>query len=231
MSQYQTSVESKIRCRIAYKLKSDSPTFKGCFDLIPGCIVTDVQSSGLSVGNNKLSKKMYTFWIVWPIDKNSKQEKRHLEEPDHQNNAQQFNFEEIGRSGDGDYESGGEDDKNNARRDKDLKKILAQQELESQRVIQNRSRAEEQIASHQAHDNNISLGVKIAAVAAGGAVSVLLYNVPLFHCIDLFCCSLRKGCGRFDLWNRIDSICYCAGSNSCCRRNGSVNYAMEKTVG
>ncbi len=181
LSQYQTSAESKIRCRIVYKLKSDSPTFKGCFELIPGCIVTDVQASGLSVGNSKLSKKMFTFWIVWPIDKNSKQEKLLLEESDHPNNSQQTNFAEIGRSGDGDYESGGEDDKNNARRDKDLKKILAQQELESQRVLHNRSRAEEQIASHQAHDNNVSLGVKIAAVAAGGAVSVLLYHVPIFH--------------------------------------------------
>ena len=171
LSQYQSSAASKIHSRIAYKLKSDSPSFKGCFDLTPGCVVTDVQTSGMSVGNNKLSKKMFTFWIVWPIDKNSKKDQQQFVE----NNSQLSNLEEIGRSGDGDYESGGEDDRNNARRDKDLKKILAQQELESQRVLQNRSRAEEQVASHQAHDNNVSLGVKIAAVAAGGAVSAHNY--------------------------------------------------------
>ena len=45
-------VASCFGCRLAYKLKADSISFKGSYDLLPGCVVTEVQSVGIGVGNS-----------------------------------------------------------------------------------------------------------------------------------------------------------------------------------
>ena len=41
---------------------------RGAFDLSPGCAVTDIEETRGGMGNHK----MYSFWIVWPFDKNEK---------------------------------------------------------------------------------------------------------------------------------------------------------------
>ena len=180
LSQYQTSAMSKPGCKISYKVKADSPSHKASFELLPGCVVTDVQSIGVNVGTtSKLSKKMYTFWLVWPTDKNSSKlidgDDRIDDSLSQHYSYHNSNLEIQFRPSDGENDSAGEEDKTGNRRDgntKDFKHILAQQEMENQKILQSRTKAEEQVASHQAHDNNVSLGVKIAAVAAGGAVSL-----------------------------------------------------------
>jgi len=170
---------SSIGYRLAYKLKADSTTFKGSYDLLPGCVVTEVQSVGIGVGNSKLSKKLYTFWIVWPTDKNSKQslsaDKKKNEDVVENSHHVNGPNESWNYNNDGDEDSVADDeDKIGEKKDvaisKDLKHIIEQQEVEIQRVQQSRTKAEEQLASHQAHDNSISLGVKVAAVAVGGAL-------------------------------------------------------------
>lgn len=108
--------------------------------MTPGCAVTDIKEEprgGIS------SQKMYSFWIVWPQDKNEKPKSAD---------------EASGAAVDSD---------NEADRPKDLKQIVEKKKFD---VKEQHKRAEEEIERHQQHDNNFTMGVKVAAVAVGGVV-------------------------------------------------------------
>lgn len=164
----------KIGARLAYKVKAESVNCKASYDLLPGCVVTDVQASGIGGNNSKLIKRLYTFWIIWPVDKNSPGEKSSVEELQ-KTSAEEYSWNAVGEVED---DSGAEEERSRSPREqhsdgparKDFKYILDKQGVETQRVQFCRSKAEEQLASHKAHDNSISLGLKVVAVAAGGAV-------------------------------------------------------------
>ena len=63
--------------QLSYKIKKESDKNRGSFDLVPGCIVTEVLEE--SIGTIK-GKKIFSFWVVWPHDKREKekQEKKTL---------------------------------------------------------------------------------------------------------------------------------------------------------
>lgn len=88
-------------------------------------------------------KKLYAFWIVWPGEKK-------------------------GEKNDKKDESDEEDEGlPSASGRKDLAQIV-QAEAESHR--RNKEIVHEQLELHTAHDNNVSIGAKVAAVAVGGVV-------------------------------------------------------------
>lgn len=56
--------------KLSYKIKRDSGTLRGSFDLVSGCILTEIQEESQMKG-----KKLYSFWLVWPQDKSADEEK------------------------------------------------------------------------------------------------------------------------------------------------------------
>ena len=88
--------------------------------------------------------KMYSFWVVWPHDKNEKPKPS----------------EDVSAPA-------APDSDNEADRPKDLKQIVQQKKLN---IKEQHKRAEEEIERHQQNDNNLSMSVKVAAVAVGGVV-------------------------------------------------------------
>lgn len=135
--------------KLSYKLKKDSTNVRGTFDLAPGCLVTEVheENTGALKG-----KKIFVFWVVWPHDKNSK----HVDDKT-QDTA-------IGDDSDDDDHP---DQDKPAGKLKHLKEIV-EGEVKQQRIQQ--QKVEEQLERHQAHDKNVGLGAKVAAVAVGGVV-------------------------------------------------------------
>ena len=131
---------------ITYKLKPDGPV-RGTFDLTPGCALTEVKEDSSSG-----SKKKYSFWVVWPYDKNL---------------TKHESDEKVGENGKA-YESDEDESKQlTSRSSRDLKKIV---ESEVKTSRENQKRVEAQMEIHKDHDNSVSLGVKVAAVAVGGVV-------------------------------------------------------------
>jgi hypothetical protein len=144
---------------LSYKVKPDSTTIRGTFDLVPGCIVTEVLDDQMGLKG----KKLFSFWIVWPYDKDSEKteaKKIHTEDSD-----------------DEDKEEKSGSDKKNAlkqilQRDimtqkKDLKSIV-QSELTEQR--EKEQKIADEIERHHNYDHNISFGMKVAALTVGGVV-------------------------------------------------------------
>jgi len=60
---------------LCYKQESSKEGMTS-FDLCPGCIVTDVQEekSPNPLPKQANSSKLYSFWVIWPRDKNVKDE-------------------------------------------------------------------------------------------------------------------------------------------------------------
>jgi hypothetical protein len=72
---WSTRYFALIGSALTYKLKQDSTSLRGTFDLVPGCILTEVEEDK----GSKKGKKLYSFWIVWPeVD----EKKAEGEEPD-----------------------------------------------------------------------------------------------------------------------------------------------------
>ena len=137
--------------KISYKLKKDSTDVRGTYDFVPGCLVTEVVEE--NIGTLK-GKKIFVFWLVWPHDKNSK--------PDDVKPVDGKNDQE-----DSDDETIVDQEKSIGGKHKDLKEIV-ESEVMQQRMQQ--QKVEEQLERHQAHDKNVGLGVKVAAVAVGGVI-------------------------------------------------------------
>jgi hypothetical protein len=124
--------------KLSYKIKVDSPANRGEFDLLPGCVVTEVQEDTMR-GAIK-GKRLFSFWIVWPDDKSNKQT--------------------LDRASNGKYSAAtvgdeSDNDEKDPRQQKDLKQIV---QSEAKTLKQKEKNYEEQIEKHQAYDNNVSLG-------------------------------------------------------------------------
>ena len=136
--------------KLEYKLTQNASEVRATFELSPGCMVTDISVEGQGIR----AKKLYTFWIVWPHDKNREQD----------NNADQ----EL--SDDEENDSTGRESKameNDEPREKGLKKLLTDQQ---QNASKEKKIAQKQIEMHQSHDNTVGMVPKVAAVAIGGLV-------------------------------------------------------------
>lgn len=135
--------------KLSYKVKADTPTVRGTFDLSPGCIVTEVLEDTMGMKG----KKLFSFWIVWPHDKHGK-------------SLDEKNITQTEDSDDEDHK----DDSNSKLKLKDLKQIvqsdlmtqkkdlkqIVQSEMMEQRLQQ--QKVEEEIERHHKYDHNISLG-------------------------------------------------------------------------
>jgi hypothetical protein len=137
--------------KLSYKVKADSPTVRGTFDLAPGCIITEVLEDSMGIKG----KKLFSFWIVWPHDKHDKltDEKSvtQTEESDDDEHEDDVHFKPKHRGLKHIIQS---EIMNNK---KDLKHIV-QSEMLEQRLQQ--QKVEEEIERHQKYDYNISLGKK-----------------------------------------------------------------------
>eukprot|EP01039_Chlorochromonas_danica_P008023 gene8023-8850_t len=134
---------------ICYKLKQDSPNPRNTFDLSSSCIVTEIIEERTVAG-----RKIFTFWIVWPGEKksDSKGDGGGIKKDDSDDeNAKSDDEMKESRTG----------------KSKDLKQIVEQETLNHKRQ---KNLVNEQIELHQAHDSNVSMGAKVAAVAVGGVL-------------------------------------------------------------
>lgn len=138
---------------LTYKIKMEDPELKGRFDLCPGCIVTDIEED-YTYGFQ--GKKLFSFWVVWPQDRNLKETASLDLSPNHQ----------LDTSGN----FSGEESEHHAspmKAKKDLKHIVAT-EAKIQREA--KEKGEEQRSLHVVHDKHVGMGFKVAAAVVGGAV-------------------------------------------------------------
>ena len=183
MHQWSTRYFILSGSKISYKLKADSPNFRGTFDLMPGCCVTEVQEEKVL---KIKGRKLYSFWLVWPHDKNGK--------PLGDKTV-------VVAADDSDDEGDTQSDAGLlAASATTLPQLALQPPLPSHPppqpvlhrapsgVLPNRKRlqdivdgevetqkrqrelVEQQVERHQAYDQNVGIGAKIAAVAVGGVV-------------------------------------------------------------
>lgn len=173
-----------------YKLKqasddhSDGIT-RGKFEFVPGCIVTDI------IEENRVNikgKKLYSFWIVWPHDKNVKNGDKNendsdIEENDHIIDMSKDIKETQIKIKDEDLILRNNSNKTINTKNKDLQAIILREEDEQKRQ---KELVEEQVELHQAHDANVSNGAKIAAVTVGGfAIGALTMGIGLLPYLAL----------------------------------------------
>jgi hypothetical protein len=118
--------------------------YRNCFDIQAGCKCTDIIEE-----SNVSRKKIYSFWILWPADKNPKDPTAMSET----------------KSVAGDESDDDETPKKNE--SKDLKDII-EREVRSQ--IEQKTHIEEDLKNYKAQDHNVRLGLRVAGVAAGGIV-------------------------------------------------------------
>jgi hypothetical protein len=152
--------------KISYKLKQDVTTFRDTFDLAPGCRVTDIVEESFSTIRGK---KVYVFWLVWPHDKHSKADEKAGDD------SEDDEKEVAGKDKDPSHKDKEKDievktdpkQSQLEQKTKDLKEIVESEQNEHRRQ---QHAAEVQIERHQKHDKNVSLGVKVAAVAVGGVL-------------------------------------------------------------
>lgn len=160
--------------KISYKIKADSSSYKGTFDLAPGSMVTDVQEE--SIGTIK-GKKIYVFWLVWPHDKNAKAGdviEDSDEEGEHNantptaatNNAAKEKDKADATTTKESLTSPKEGDAA-AQKTKMLRDIV-EREQSCHRKLQ--QQVEEQISRHEQNDKQTGFRYSVAAAAAGGVV-------------------------------------------------------------
>lgn len=139
---YQWSSRHFLLCGpvLRYKLKPEDSELRGEFHLTAGCIVTDIEedSGGLQ------GRRLYSFWIVWPQDRNLKGQG---EADKGYESAEEADFEGLSK--------------------KDLKTIVAN---EARAHRETKERVEEQLQLHESHDRKVNVGLKVAAAVAGGVV-------------------------------------------------------------
>lgn len=139
---YQWSLRHFMLCGsvLKYKLKPEDSELRGEFHLAAGCVVTDIEEDSVGLQG----KRLYSFWIVWPQDRNLK-----------------------GHSdGEKGYDSSEEAEVDSVAK-KDLKTIVAN---EAKAHREAKERVEEQLLLHESHDRKVSVGLKVAAAVAGGVV-------------------------------------------------------------
>jgi len=176
--------------KLCYKAKKDTPSFKYQYDLIDGCVVTDIVPDVNSSGG-----KLYTFWIVWPGAKDSKDSGDNTSS----SGGGDGDKSELVRSLPSPSTVGGEQGqglgrseslppstpvsvvnssdsalqtqqalRDQAAKDQCSLKTIVEAERKNRLDVQ--GKVEQQIEAHHTYDNNTALGVKIAAAAVGGVV-------------------------------------------------------------
>lgn len=133
---------------LSYKIKSEAHEFKDSYDLVPGCIVTQIETETRA---SLKGRRLFSFWVVWPHDKSKlKDDEHHSKNVDSDDEKEATNAKE---------EEGN--------RVKNLKSIVESEVWEHRKQ---KNIVEEQIEMHHQRDNNISLGAKVAAVTVGGVI-------------------------------------------------------------
>lgn len=61
---------------LVYKLKKDSTSVRRTYDLVAGCILTEVEDDTAV----KKGKHLYSFWIVWPQIEEDRKHQQQIEE-------------------------------------------------------------------------------------------------------------------------------------------------------
>lgn len=137
--------------KLSYQLKPESTHIRGAFDLVPGCIVTEVLEDTMGIKG----KRLFSFWIVWPHDKNGKAVEKNVtlaedsDEEDHKDDSsKQKDLKHLKQIVQSDMMT----------QKKDLKQIVHSEMME-QRLQQ--QKVEEEIERHHKYDLNISLGRSI----------------------------------------------------------------------
>lgn len=64
---------------LVYKLKKESTSVRRTYDLMAGCILTEVEDDSKG-GAKKQGKHLYSFWIVWPQTDTDDDKKNHIDE-------------------------------------------------------------------------------------------------------------------------------------------------------
>lgn len=143
--------------KISYKLKNDvSSPVRGEYDITADCTVTDVVEDSSS----GKGKKLYSFWIIWPSDDQSA---KITEEKAAEREIIEFSDDDevtVPPGVPGSHPP-------SHHQPKDLKDIV-QNEVEM--LKRQQKEAEGRVESHKTHDQNVSAGAKVAAVALGGAL-------------------------------------------------------------
>ncbi len=141
--------------KLSYKIKANDATSRDTFDLIPGCVVTQVKETKGSYSG----KKLYNFWVVWP--QFCKSDEKMDDESDEEGGGKLDTTTTTATS-----VSGREEESKNAK----SRKLQQIAESEANNLKQHKVHTEKQIEQFEARDSTISLGTKVAAVAVGGVV-------------------------------------------------------------
>lgn len=144
--------------RLSYKLKQDTQTVRGTFELVPGTIVTDIIEESQVKMNNR---KLYSFWVVNPSgnDKGAvTDEKSYESDEDDDKDGEGKQQPSSGAAGTTSPQPAANRNLQNIVRNK----------LDTQK--RQKESAEEQVELHQAHDSSVAQGAMVAAVAVGGVV-------------------------------------------------------------
>jgi len=150
---------------LSYKIKPESSSYRGNFDLSPECVVSDV------IDENKMlkSNKLFSFWVVWPKVKGKSGDDKQDHDSDYDSDdgavatAQQNT--PIGAVPGS--TSAATNITGSSGNRKDLQKIICN-EVNTQK--RQRSKAEEQVEVHASHDSSVSNGAIAGAVVVGGVV-------------------------------------------------------------
>lgn len=138
--------------KISYKIKQDSSNFKNSYDLLPSCRVMKIKTESRIQG-----KKMYSFWIIWPGEKNNVK-------------IEEENTQAIEGDSDGEGQIDGlvsTDDADVVSKAKTIKSLVQSEVMTQKRQ---KEAVNEQYELHRARDTSVNLGAKVAAVALGGVV-------------------------------------------------------------
>lgn len=171
--------------KLSYKLREDTNTTRDTFDLVSGCIVTEIQEE------SKGSKRLFSFWVIWPEEANKNggvPQSASLEEDSDDENENDEEGNRIGQS-----------------KGRNLKQIV---ESEVQTHRKNRSTAEGIVEQYHARDHNYNIGMKVAAFAVGGVlVGALTAGIGLVPYITVVGITAAAGGGAVALnWRKpIDS--------------------------
>lgn len=139
--------------KLVYKIKQHEPV-KNVLPLASGCKITDVIEDVHT--SMKGSKKLYSFWIIWPHDKHTQSSNNHTET-------------EVQNVLSNDESDDDIDNSKHSHKKEKLKRII---ETEVRSHKQQQMHIEKEIENHKVHDGHVRLGTKVAAMAAAGGVLV-----------------------------------------------------------
>lgn len=159
--------------KLSYKAKQDSSTYKAQYDLVGGCVVTDIVHEA---NNTVAGGKLHTFWIVWPHDKHGGEVDIADDETiatisaDAHENHEHHEKEAVRKNSSLFSNAHSNEKKEEVHADGESKNLKSIVETERKCRFELNDKVEQQIVQHRTHDNNIALGVKVAAIAVGGVV-------------------------------------------------------------